>query len=365
MSQPVQPGTSLVLITGAGRSGTSTIAGTFFHLGHHVPEPYLQGNESNPRGFYESWWPVRFHKKLVSRANVEQTDGRPEALELVREAVDEKVRADLAEWLDTVLSESERVVVKDPRAVWVPWLWTEEAEAKGATISFVTMLRHPAEVLGSRKTYYSDYRSWMAARDFSAMNLCGWINGNLLLERQTRHQPRSFLLYYDLITDWRSQVEKLRAEIGFDAQLTDERAAAVDDFIDPSLRRHEPDWEEWGLPTSLTSIADDAFEALSRLAAAGGHDEAIEAELDAVAERYRSLYADSAAIAQDAASARARTARVEAAREVREEMRTKRRAQAEKATTPPEPPSAATALARKAMEKAPALRKVRERFRRS
>ncbi len=97
MSHPAQPRTSLVLITGAGRSGTSTIAGTFFHLGHHVPEPYLQGNESNPRGFYESWWPVRFHKKLVSRANVEQTDGRPEALDLVRDVVDESVRAELSD----------------------------------------------------------------------------------------------------------------------------------------------------------------------------------------------------------------------------------------------------------------------------
>jgi hypothetical protein len=55
----------LVLITGTGRSGTSTMSGTLHHLGLHVPGPYLGSNESNPKGFFESRWAVRFHKRLV------------------------------------------------------------------------------------------------------------------------------------------------------------------------------------------------------------------------------------------------------------------------------------------------------------
>src|SRR4051794_30888177 len=74
----------LVLVTGAGRSGTSTVAGTLHYLGLHVPEPYMKGNESNPKGFFESWWPVRYHNALLKRAQVGMTDGRPEAVDLLQ-----------------------------------------------------------------------------------------------------------------------------------------------------------------------------------------------------------------------------------------------------------------------------------------
>ncbi len=58
---------TLLLVTGTGRSGTSTMSGTLHHLGLHVPGPYLGANESNPKGFYESRWSVRFHNDLCRR----------------------------------------------------------------------------------------------------------------------------------------------------------------------------------------------------------------------------------------------------------------------------------------------------------
>ena len=84
---------SLLLVTGAGRSGTSTVAGTLHHLGVHVPGPYLKANASNPRGFYESKWSVDFHNRLLKRANVTIADGRPEAADLMHEAFRRRRRA--------------------------------------------------------------------------------------------------------------------------------------------------------------------------------------------------------------------------------------------------------------------------------
>ena len=57
-----------MLVTGAGRSGTSTAAGALHMLGFHLPRPVLHANESNPKGFFESRWPVRFHRRLMERA---------------------------------------------------------------------------------------------------------------------------------------------------------------------------------------------------------------------------------------------------------------------------------------------------------
>ena len=58
----------LVLVTGTGRSGTSTISGTLHHLGLAVPGPFLGANKSNPKGFFESTWAVEFHQKIARAA---------------------------------------------------------------------------------------------------------------------------------------------------------------------------------------------------------------------------------------------------------------------------------------------------------
>src|SRR3954465_14624733 len=113
----------LVLVTGAGRSGPSTMAGALHLLGFHLPRPVLQANESNPKGFFESRWPVRFHRRLLDEANVEQTDGRPVAADLVAKQVDEEVRRELHTWLSEQFERADDVMVKDPRASWVPRLW--------------------------------------------------------------------------------------------------------------------------------------------------------------------------------------------------------------------------------------------------
>src|SRR5436190_21450336 len=100
----------LVLVTGAGRSGTSTMAGALHLLGHHLPRPVLQANESNPKGFFESRWPVRFHKRLLDRVTVEQTDGRPVAHDLVAGQVDDDVRRELRDWLAAQLAKADDVM---------------------------------------------------------------------------------------------------------------------------------------------------------------------------------------------------------------------------------------------------------------
>ena len=307
---PAEPSTGrLVLVTGAGRSGTSTIAGALHHLGLHVPLPVIKPNESNPLGFFESKWPLRFHRRIMERAFVEQTDGRPEAQQLMADAVDDATRAELRTWLTEVALVEPQVVVKDPRSIWVPWLWQETAAGLGYDVGFLTMLRHPAEVLGSRSTYYRGYRPGMSDWQFSVMNLCGWVNGNLVVERQTRGDKRVVLRYDDLVTDWRPCLARVRDTFGL--VLGDDLDAghhhAVDDFIDPGLRRHEPSWEGWELPPDLVAIAQGVFEAMSRLADTGGHDPGAETSLDELGARYEDLVRVSQAVAHDTALSRGKS----------------------------------------------------------
>jgi len=329
----------LVLVTGAGRSGTSTIAGALHHLGLHVPLPVMKPNESNPLGFFESTWPVRFHRRIMERAFVEQTDGRPEAQQLMADAVDDATRAELRTWLADVALVEPQVVVKDPRSVWLPWLWKEEAGELGYRVGFLTMLRHPAEVLGSRSTYYRGYRPGMTDWQFSVMNLCGWVNGTLVVERQTRAEPRVVLRYHDLLDDWRSCLAGVRDT--FDLTLGDDLDPGhhheVDDFIDPGLRRHEPSWEGWDLPPELVAIAQDVYDAMSRLADAGGHDPQAEEALDAAGERYEALVRVSQAIAHDTALARGKSMTAGLAAQLEATQEQVRRLEARPDVPPPLP----------------------------
>ncbi len=319
-AEPAAPSKRLVLVTGAGRSGTSTVAGTLYHLGLHVPLPVIKPNMSNPMGFFEPTWPLWFHRRLMDKAYIEQTDGRPEAVEMMAAAVTPEVRRELRDWLAEVAAAADQVVVKDPRSIWVPWLWEETAAELGMRTGFLTMVRHPAEVLGSRSTYYRDYRPSMDDWGFSVMNLCGWVNGNLVVERQTRGKPRVVLRYDDLIADWRSRMRDVRDTFGlsFNDDLDPGHRHQADDFVDPTLRRHAPEWSGWDMPEQLVEIAEGVFEQMGRLAGAGGSDREAEARLTELGEQYAELMRVSQAIARDTTGTAAKAARASGAEEADE-----------------------------------------------
>ena len=294
----------LVLITGTGRSGTSTMSGTFHHLGLHVPGPYLGSNESNPKGFFESRWSVRFHNRLAERAGIHIFDSRPGALGRMHAAVTEADRRRLGEFLAEQAAVSDQVVVKDPRTVWLQQLWREVAAEHGLDIRYVSMLRHPAEVVGSRTTYYSGHeegRSGEAERKrrrYAIFNVARWINNSLVNERETRGQARAFVRYTDLLQEWRPVLATLREDLGLRYEFGD-GPHPVDDFIDPALRRHTVTWEELDIPGDLQDVAQEVWDALQPLADHHGVDPAASERLDALALRYDRLLADAAAIDLD------------------------------------------------------------------
>ena len=61
------------------------------------------------------------------------------------------------------------------------------------------MLRHPAEVVGSRATYYADHRRRDQRRRYEIFNVARWIDSSVISERETRGLPRTFVRYTDLL----------------------------------------------------------------------------------------------------------------------------------------------------------------------
>ncbi len=86
----------LVVVTGSGRSGTSSVAGTLKRLGLYIPQPEVETDERNPRGYYEPLWVAEFHKHLLNPIPVRTIDSRPNVGKIAKKARHARGRAGAA-----------------------------------------------------------------------------------------------------------------------------------------------------------------------------------------------------------------------------------------------------------------------------
>ena len=243
----------VVFVVGSGRSGTSTMSGTLQTLGVHVPQPEVQADETNPKGFGEPQWVVDFHEELLKRCSVQVSDARPNAwFEAGKLATAEGLRTRLSTWLEGQFRDGgDELVVKDPRMAWFLGLWRAAATRCGATPVYVTMLRPVTEVVGSKQRYYSGGPTEIS-------RTAAWVNMMLHTERATRGGQRAFVRYDDLLTDWTVPLFAL----GEQFELESVRTASANDirkvhnFIDPSLRRVQNTWDDLVVPDTGDLRAD-------------------------------------------------------------------------------------------------------------
>jgi hypothetical protein len=286
----------LILVVGVGRSGTSALTGTLGQMGFRIPQPEVKANDTNPRGFGEPRWVVDFHHRLLRERRITVNDSRPGAWESTYAAgrlapVQDELRA----WLAGELAQAASVVVKDPRTVWFLPLWIRSAGQLGLDTSFVTMLRHPAEVVTSARKSYGETLT-------AASRAAAWTNVILQTEYATRTAKRAFLRYDELLADWPPEIRRVGSAIGADDLAALERAdhPAVDGFVDPTLHRNRVRWDELDVPAPLRELADHVWESLLALCRS---DADVAARLDDARRRYEMLYRDAEAIAQSSVHA--------------------------------------------------------------
>lgn len=291
----------LVLVVGVGRSGTSLLSGMLAQLGFHIPRPEVKADETNPRGFGEPRWVVDFHKRLMRERRVTVNDARPAAWDsIARVAGRPAVHAELSEWLRGQFELADALVIKDPRTVWFLPLWMRSAAELGVSTSFVTMLRHPAEIVASARRSYGPGLT-------TAGRSAAWVNVMLQTEHATRGTRRAFVRYEDLLADWAPEVRRVGALLGSPVLAGVDQAAhpEVDSFVDPTLHRNRAGWDELVVPAHVRELAEDVWGQVQELARPGGDTDAAAPALDAARAAYVALYSEAEAIAQSTAMAKA------------------------------------------------------------
>lgn len=294
------PARTLVLVAGSGRSGTSLFTGILQRLGYTVPHPEVPADDTNPRGFAESQWVVDFHSRLLRDARVQVADARPVAWTLTAKAgLEATVEAELHAWLAGQFAQADHLVVKDPRISWFLPVWRRCAEDLGAAPRFVTMLRHPAAVVGSKQRWYGGWQGEVG-------RTAGWLNQTLYTERATRDSQRLFVRYDDLLSDWTSVVDHVGATLGLDPvrRASPPAMRLVHEFVDRGLSRSPADWGNLTVPEPLRAAADEAWMLLCRLTGESeGDEDAVNERLDELRGTYAMMYAEAEAIAQSSVAA--------------------------------------------------------------
>ena len=308
MTQEADP-RELVLVIGAGRSGTSLTAGVFNRLGFDVPQPEVEANKTNPRGFGEPRWVVNFHAKLMARYGIDLLDARPAAWDAAARVMDEPVELGYCRtWTGWQFDEGTRVVVKDPRTGWFLPMWMSCTAELGLRAAFVTPLRHPTEVSASVRTTDGDKHT-------DATKVAWWVNMMLHAEEQTRDARRAYLPYDDLLRDWRAAAAVVERSLGIDLVAAAGAAAAkeVDELVDPGLRRAPAGWDTVRVSAPLRDLAEATWEEILGLSRDGGDTDTRRRTLDELRAAYLHTYAEAEALAESSVNAARRDAAAKAA----------------------------------------------------
>ncbi|WP_139980007.1 sulfotransferase family protein [Nocardioides litoris] len=297
---------SVVLVVGSGRSGTSTMAGALRTLGMHVPQPEVPADDTNPKGFGEPQWVVDFHAELLQRCGVQVSDGRPAAwFEAGKTAGFEPSRERLHLWLEEQLvTGGHELVVKDPRLAWFAGLWRSAALRCEAQVSFVTMLRPPAEVVGSKQRYYAG-QGGLNRTAGDTTRTAAWVNMMLHTERATRGDRRVFVRYADLLDDWTVPLFDIGRRFGLVSlqEANANHVRAVHAFIDPGLRRVQATWDDVDVPDRLRDLAQATWDQLDLLVDPDHDGPEVHARLDALRADYTAMYAEAEALSASTALA--------------------------------------------------------------
>jgi hypothetical protein len=196
----------VILIIGAGRSGTSALARVLSLCGCALPETVSGAEPFNPRG---SWEPIEILRLNLELFHRHGTGFGDPAMRLQERRPDEEEREQYITSVQQFLDRhapGKRLVIKQPGVTDLLDLWREAAARGGHTLKIVIAVRHPTEVAASMSAFMRQPVSLECANAF-------WLKRNLLAEHTSRDLPRVFVEYRNLMSDWRKVVARISAAL--------------------------------------------------------------------------------------------------------------------------------------------------------
>jgi hypothetical protein len=261
------------LIAGMHRSGTSALAGTLHRMGLAVPRDLMLPDRANVKGYYESREVARLNNRMLRAAGSRWDNHTPIANSWFASPAADIYASEIRGFLDRNFEGDAPFLIKDPRLCRLLPLWLHVLDDCAAAVHVIIPLRHPDEVVSSLKS-----RDGLRESESYLLLLRHLLD----VEAATRGRTRSFVLFDDLLQDWRQVVEDMVQCHGIRwPSLVSEAAPAIDRFLDRQLRHHHAgEGKSSNTARLLAGDVWDVFTSLARPDADVPTSAAAQAQLD-------------------------------------------------------------------------------------
>ncbi len=217
------------IIAGMHRSGTSALSRVMNLLGYDIPGELDMNTNHNATGHWEPADFVALNIQIIAELGSDWCDLRlPESTRFDAIASDTHQR--IAAYADISFGHNPLTVLKDPRVCYTLPLWIDEVRRRNHTCIVLLPYRHPVEVAKS-----------LAARDEMPLNsgLALWLCCMLSAEYYSRAERRCAVGFGTFISDWRTAYVSVAALTGANIPGTNEPLGMqIDGFVNREQRHH-------------------------------------------------------------------------------------------------------------------------------
>ena len=266
-----------ILVLGMHRSGTSALAGVIDAMGAAGPKTLLPPHDDNPRGFFESLPLVIAHEEMLASAGSCWHDWRQLNPQYIHSRAAERHRQKIKALLIDEFGDESSISIRDPRICrFVPFMSSILAEMNISPVAFLP-LRNPLEVAYSLKR-----------RDDIAIpkSLLLWLRHVLEAEYHSRHMPRCFLPFENLLIDWRYHMDRAAEKTGVIwPARSDCSDIKIERFLTMDLHHERSTLEDMQNHPNITSLVRATYDILTAIAA-HGEDKDLLDQLDLVRTKF-------------------------------------------------------------------------------
>ena len=246
--------TSLVVVLGSHRSGTSVMTKMLEVYGCHLGNSLLAGDpKSNPFGHFENLDIFEFNEKLLVKAGTSWLEPKPgDNFQALREHISE-IRQEIKRLIDIEVFQKHINAIKEPRIPLLLEFWGPELSRPDLDVKVIVAMRHPNEVISS-----------LAKRDHlnPILSLHLWLQSTINSIRFAKHFKNCFVFYQELIDDPIQEIKRVAGCFGFNVQ--DNLSGFLEENFRNEFMHHKADLNT----RSPLSVADEVFEYVIKFRAA-------------------------------------------------------------------------------------------------
>lgn len=220
-----------ILVLGMHRSGTSALTRVLNLVGCDLPKTLMQSNPTNEAGHWESDVVCRLNDRILESAGSSWHDWLELNLGWFESPKAEQFRDEAVAVLSEEFGTSRLFVFKDPRNCRLLPFWLDAIERSNARPLAFLPIRNPLEVAASLEK-----RNGFEP----ALGHLLWLRHVLDAEAASRHIPRLFSTYDQLMQSWGQLVQSAQTALGVSwPRLSDLSAAEIDNFLLDRHRHHQ------------------------------------------------------------------------------------------------------------------------------